>query len=356
MAHNKNIQAALFNDKIFAVFIRTVGVLVLGFMLYIFFYLVFSTFPAILDVAAYSQIPIYLFGTFKGVLIALIIAIPISIFSAIYLFLYASHRTRKVFLFVVDLLSYMPSIILGYFAYVWLAPMFSKYFGLLTYFIALAIMFPFIFKFALKSKEKEIRTYNHLGYVSVLFLCFIFILIFILFHEYRFVSNFSIYVSDVFKINYEINNSVVVGFTLAFFVSPTVFIVTFRTFEILDRNLMEAALSLGANKSEYFKRIIIPFSKRGIIAAVLLGSSKAVGETVIFLLAAGNMDIIDANPFTGMSAITTNILVQIIEAPFKSQLYHTVFVYGFLLFSITFIINTYAAKLILEQGRKKYEV
>ena len=101
-------------------------------------------------------------------------------------------------------------------------------------------------------------------------------------------------------------------------------------------------------------RVSLPSASPGIFAAVMIGFGRAVGETMIVLMATGNTPILDWSPFNGMRTLSANIAVEIPEAPLHGTLYRVLFLAAFLLFVLTFLLNT-VAELVRQRLRRRYE-
>jgi phosphate transport system permease protein len=110
----------------------------------------------------------------------------------------------------------------------------------------------------------------------------------------------------------------------------------------VPNSLRSASLALGATPWQTAVRIILPTASPGIFSAIMIGFGRAVGETMIVLMATGNTPIMDWNLFNGFRALSANIAVEIPEAPFGGTLYRVLFLAALLLFITTFIINTFA--------------
>ncbi|MEJ2051633.1 MAG: ABC transporter permease, partial [Calditrichota bacterium] len=100
-------------------------------------------------------------------------------------------------------------------------------------------------------------------------------------------------------------------------------------------------------------RVVLPAAAGGIFAAVMLGFGRAIGETMIVLMATGNTPIMDLSPFNGFRAMSACIAVEIPEAPVGGTLYRVLFLVALLLFVFTFVINSLSA-VIGDRLRKKY--
>jgi phosphate transport system permease protein len=111
---------------------------------------------------------------------------------------------------------------------------------------------------------------------------------------------------------------------------------------------------LGANLWQTVTGVVLPAAGPGIFSAIMLGFGRAVGETMIVLMASGNTPILDWSPFNGLRTLSANIAVEIPEAPQASTLYRTLFVSALLLFVVTFLVNT-AAEVIRHRLRTRLE-
>ncbi len=114
-----------------------------------------------------------------------------------------------------------------------------------------------------------------------------------------------------------------------------------------------AALALGANRWEAAYKVVLPAAAPGGFAAILLGLGRAIGETMIVLMATGNTPIIDWSLFNGMRTLSANIAVEIPEAPVGGTLYRVLFLTALLLFIFTFIVNS-IGDLVSQRLRKRY--
>ena len=109
----------------------------------------------------------------------------------------------------------------------------------------------------------------------------------------------------------------------------------------------------GASRWQTALRVVLPTGSPGVFSAVMIGFGRAVGETMIVLMATGNTPIMEWNPFNGFRTLSANIAVEIPEAPHGGTLYRMLFLAALLLFSLTFLINT-AAELVRQRLRERY--
>ena len=140
---------------------------------------------------------------------------------------------------------------------------------------------------------------------------------------------------------------------MSFAVIPIIFSISEDAISNVPRNLVSGSLALGANRWETAIRVILPTASPGIFSAIMIGLGRAVGETMIVLMAAGNTPIMDWNPFNGFRTLSANIAVEIPEAPHEGTLYRTLFLAAILLFFMTFVLNT-IAEVVRQRLRSRY--
>ena len=158
---------------------------------------------------------------------------------------------------------------------------------------------------------------------------------------------------ETLNVTYDQRNSLVVGFALGFAVIPIIFTISEDALSNVPESLTSASLALGASRWQTVYRVVVPAAAGGIFAAIMLGLGRAIGETMIVLMATGNTPILDLSPFNGFRAMSACIAVEIPEAPVGGTLYRILFLTAFLLFIFTFAINSIAAR-ISDKLRKKY--
>jgi phosphate transport system permease protein len=155
-------------------------------------------------------------------------------------------------------------------------------------------------------------------------------------------------------VTYDQRNSLVVGFAMGFAVIPIIFTISEDALSSVPRSLTSASLACGASPWQTAWRVVLPTASPGIFSATMVGLGRAIGETMIVLMATGNTPIMDWSPFNGMRTLSANIAVEIPEAPLHGTLYRVLFLAAFLLFIFTFILNT-VAELVRQRLRRRYE-
>ena len=147
-------------------------------------------------------------------------------------------------------------------------------------------------------------------------------------------------------------NSLVVGFAMGFAVIPLIYTIAEDALNSVPSHLRAASLACGATPWQTALWVIMPTAASGIFAAVMIGMGRAVGETMIVVMAAGNTPVLDWNIFSGLRALSANIAVELPEAVKDGTLYRVLFLAALVLFGMTFIVNT-VAELVRLRFRKR---
>ena len=150
-------------------------------------------------------------------------------------------------------------------------------------------------------------------------------------------------------------NSLVVGFMMGFAVIPIIYTIADDALSAVPPSLTSGSLALGASRWQTTARIILPTASAGIFSACMIGLGRAVGETMIVVMATGNTPILDFDIFSGMRTLSANIAVELPEAPHGGTLYRTLFLGAFVLFVLTFFVNT-IAEIMRNRLRERYKV
>jgi phosphate transport system permease protein len=154
-------------------------------------------------------------------------------------------------------------------------------------------------------------------------------------------------------LGYDQRNSLVVGIAMGFAVIPIIFTIAEDSLANVPQHLRAGSLAMGATRWQTAVRIVLPTASPGIFSAVMIGFGRAVGETMIVLMATGNTPVMDANIFSGFRALSANIAVELPEAPEGGTLFRILFLAAFLLFCLTFAVNT-VAEVVRLKLRQRY--
>jgi|TARA_B110000483_G_scaffold155060_1_gene184227 phosphate transport system permease protein len=236
---------------------------------------------------AFGAVPLFT-GTFLIAFIAMCIAGPIGLMSAIYLSEYASKKVRDIVKPLTEILAGIPTVVYGFFAVVVVAPFIRD-------------------------------TGNHFG------------------------------------LEIASESALAAGLVMGVMIIPFVSSISDDVINAVPQNLKNGSLGLGATKSETIKRVIIPAALPGIIGGLLLAVSRAIGETMIVVMAAGMSANLTANPFEAVTTVTVQIVVLLVgDQEFDSPKTLAAFALGLVLFIMTLILN-YIALHIVRKYREQYE-
>jgi len=208
-------------------------------------------------------------GTILTTLIAVLIAVPIGLVSAIYLSEYATAKTRQIIKPLMEILAAIPTVVYGYFALLLITPFLKKFVPGLSGF-----------------------------------------------------------------------NSLSAGIVMGIMIIPLVSSLSEDAMHSVPMGLREGAYALGSHKIQVAFRIVFPAALSGITAAIILGVSRAIGETMIVAIAAGQQPHLTFNPLVPVETITAFIVqVSLGDTPHGTLEYKTIFVCGLTLFLLTFVLN-----------------
>ncbi|MCC6143196.1 MAG: phosphate ABC transporter permease subunit PstC [Candidatus Hydrogenedentes bacterium] len=236
--------------------------------------------PVSFQGAQYGLLPLVT-GSLLVTVLATLIAVPAGVAGAVYLAEVAAPREREVLKPVIELLAAVPSVVLGFFGLVVVAPLVKEIFGLQTGLNALS--------------------------GSLL---------------------------------------------LALMAVPTIMSISEDAIRNVPTAYKAAAMALGANRLQVVVTVIVPAAKSGILAAVMLGMGRVIGETMAVLMVTGNAPIITANPTESVRTMTATIAAEMGEVTFGDTHYQALFVVGVVLLLATFALNLIVVKA-LRQGERQ---
>jgi len=151
---------------------------------------------------------------------------------------------------------------------------------------------------------------------------------------------------------YDSRNSLIVGVVMGFAIIPIIYTLAEDALSDVPAHLREASLGAGATRWQTATRIVIPTATSGLFSALMIGLGRAVGETMIVLMAVGSTPILEWNVFNGFRTLSANLATELPEAVEGSAHYRTLFFAGLVLFALTFVLNT-VAELVRRQFRSR---
>jgi phosphate transport system permease protein len=298
-------------------------------------------------------------GTLKGTIYSLFLAIPLGVLAAMYASQFMHPAYKRYVKPTVEIMAALPSVVLGFLAGLWLAPRIERLMPalmLMLLFVPLAVLLAGYLWHAL---PRGLRNRFRMGSETAIYLVAVVLAMWISmrlgpgWEAFAFGGSFEGWLLDTTGLRYDQRNAIVVGIAMGFAVIPIIFSIAEDAFSNVPRNLVAGSLALGASRWQTVTRVVLPTASPGIFSAIIIGFGRAVGETMIVLMATGNTPVLDWNPFNGFRTLSANIAVEIPEAPHGETLYRMLFLAALMLFIITFVINTFA-ELVRQRLRKRY--
>jgi phosphate transport system permease protein len=301
-----------------------------------------------------------LFGTIKATLFAMLFAVPLALCGALYTSQFMAPALKSRVKPAVEIMAAIPSVVVGFLAGLWLAPLVDH--SLLALFLAMAIVPLLIIIFLLfwkrvKPASRLERLSRGREFIILIPLALLGILISWqlggLAEVSLFDGDFKQWLYSALGIRYDQRNSIIIAIALGFAVIPIIFTIAEDAISNVPRNLTAASLALGASRWQTAWRVVLPSALPGVFSAIMIGFGRAIGETMIVLMATGNTPIMSWSIFNGLRSLSANIAVEIPEAPLDGSLYRVLFLSAVLLFIFTFVINS-AAEALRQRFRRKY--
>ncbi|MBT4838598.1 MAG: ABC transporter permease subunit [Methylococcales bacterium] len=303
----------------------------------------------------FSLVPLT-FGTIKAAFYAMLFAIPIALLGAMFTAQFMAPRMRQTVKPTIEIMEALPTVILGFLAGLWLAPYVETHLaGVFTLFIIL----PFGFILSAFVWEKLPNKAIFEGWEAAILIPVILLMVWLSMtlssplENLLFNGSLRDYMSQQWGWGYDQRNSLVVGLIMGFAVIPTIFSIAEDALFSVPQHLIRGSLALGASRWQTMMYVVLPAASPAIFSAVMMGFGRAVGETMIVLMATGNTPLMDMSIFQGMRTLAANIAVEVPEAEVASTHYRILFLAAFILFSFTFIFNT-IAELIRHRLRQRY--
>lgn len=316
----------------------------------------------------YSLVPL-VFGTLKAAFLALIFALPIALCGAIYTAYFMSAKIRQIVKPSIELMEALPSVILGFIAGVWLAP-FVENNLLATLLLFLVVPFCFLGCALLWRASSTpilncLSRYSHIeerhleSWLSILLMPILALTIYLLFSYshwlelWWFNGDLKLFMAE-HEINYVQRNTLIVGFAMGFAVIPSIFTLAEDAIFSVPKHLSDGARALGATPWQALKTVVLPTASAGIFSAAMIGFGRAIGETMIVLMATGNTPLVEMNIFEGLRSLAANIAIEMPESDVGSSHFRILILAALLLFGFTFILNS-LAEVIRIRLREKYK-
>lgn len=299
------------------------------------------------------------FGTLKAAFYAMLFAVPLALAGAIYTAYFMAPGMRRFVKPTVEIMEALPTVILGFLAGLWFAPYVeANLAGVFCVLLLLPVSLLAV-AFGWRYLPNSVRRWVPDGWTPALLVPVVAILTIVLLglgdvlESVFFAGNLPRWFDLELGIGYDQRNAMVVGIAMGFAVIPTIFSLAEDAIFSVPKSLAQGSLALGATSWQTVTRVVLPTASPGIFSALMIGMGRAVGETMIVLMATGNTPVMDLSIFEGMRTLSANIAVEMPESEVNSTHYRVLFLAALVLFMFTFVVNT-VAEIVRQRLRERY--
>ena len=270
-----------------------------------------------------------------------------------------SSKVRRLIKPTIELMEALPTVILGFLAGIWLAPIVDQNLtGVALSFISLPtrmIVIGFIWSMLPGQWRSRIPHGFHIAILIPMIIlvgygCFA---VSPWLSQWLFGSDLQSYLSHHYGFGYDQRNALIVGIAMGFAVIPTIFTIAEDAVFSVPSHLTKGSLALGATQWQTLTKVVLLTASPGIFSAVMMGLGRAVGETMIVLMATGNTPVMDWDLLQGLRTLAATIAIEMPESEVASSHYRVLFLAAFVLFVFTFVFNT-IAEVVRQRLREKY--
>ena len=306
----------------------------------------------------FSLVPLS-FGTLKAAFYAMILAAPLAVLGAMYTAHFMSPRLRRVVKPSVEVMEALPTVILGFLAGLWLAPFVEESLPGIVSMLFVVPLGIVVASYAWMRLPGRVRLWVPEGWEAILLIPVVVLLgwaslaVSPALEDVFFGGDIRSWLTNTMGIAFDQRNSLVVGLAMGFAVIPNIFSIAEDAIFGVPKHLTQGSLALGATPWQTMMRVVLLTASPGIFSALMIGFGRAVGETMIVLMATGNTPVMDWSIFQGMRTLSANIAVEMPESEVNSTHYRVLFLAALVLFMFTFIFNT-VAEVVRQRLRRKY--
>lgn len=338
-----------------------------------------------------SLVPLIL-GSLKGTIYAMVFAVPIALLAAIYTAQFLKPEVKRIVKPSMEIMASLPSVVLGFLGALWLAPLIddrvpSLMLAILAVPLSAALMGWVWGMTPMAFRNRLPKGLEYLVVTPVIALLalggwmlgpvvedWLFV---VTLPDGTQVADFRLWWPEFTGLPYDQRNCLVVGFMMGFAVIPVIFTIAEDALSNVPPSLTSASEALGASRWQVVRTVVLPVASAGIFSALMIGFGRAVGETMIVVMATGNTPLMDEsgrllfgefglgggqfpladhwNLFDGMRTLSANIAVELPEAAEGSTHYRTLFLGALVLFVMTFALNT-VAELLRQRLRERFQI
>ncbi len=295
-------------------------------------------------------------GTLKAAGLAMLFATPLALAAAIYTAWFMTPGLRRWVKPAIEMMGALPGVVIGLIAGLWLAPKIAdRLSGVLLLPLILASVLllcswtrqklPPVWQKRWRTEGREV-----LLLLPILLLSAWFSLGAIPLLEH---SLWEQGLAERFSTDYQQRNLLVAGVAMGFALVPLIFTLAEDAIFSVPASLGQGSLALGATPWQTLMRVVLPAASSGIFAALMIGFGRAIGETMIVLMATGNTPVTDGGLFAGLRSLAANVAVEMPEAAAGSAHYRVLFLSALVLLVFTLVVNTFA-ELLRQRLRRRY--
>ena len=299
------------------------------------------------------------FGTLKAAFYAMLLAAPLAVAAAIYTAYFMAPGMRRKVKPVIELMEALPTVILGFFAGLFLAPYVEAHLPGIFSLLLLTPLGILLAGFLWTRLPEGLRQRVPDGSEAAILIPVVLLVGWFslgmspLLESWFFGGDMRMWISNDLGIHFDQRNALIVGLAMGFAVIPNIFSIAEDAVFSVPKGLTLGSLALGATPWQTLTRVVILTASPGIFSALMIGMGRAVGETMIVLMATGNTPIMDANLFEGMRTLAANVAVEMPESEVGGSHYRVLFLSALVLLTFTFVMNT-LAEIIRQRLRGKY--
>ena len=299
------------------------------------------------------------YGTLKAAFYAMLLAAPLAIAAAIYTAYFMAPRMRRKVKPVIELMEALPTVILGFFAGLFLAPYVESHLPGIFSLLLLTPVGILLAGFTWSRLPSSLRERVPDGWEAAILIPVVLLVgwfslgVSPLLETWFFGGDMRMWISNDLGIPFDQRNALIVGLAMGFAVIPNIFSIAEDAVFSVPKGLTLGSLALGATPWQTLTRVVILTASPGIFSALMIGMGRAVGETMIVLMATGNTPVMEANLFEGMRTLAANVAVEMPESEVGGSHYRVLFLSALVLLSFTFVMNT-LAELIRQRLRNKF--
>ena len=298
-------------------------------------------------------------GTLKAALYGMLFAIPIALFGAVYTAFFMAPRLRAWIKPSIEIMAALPTVILGFLAGLWLAPLVEARLASVLTLLFIAPAACLLTGAVLQFLPRRLHSVAPDGWQALLMVPVLVATTWLAFtlgplvEAAFFAGDLRAWMRGTHGIDYDQRNAIVVGIAMGVAVIPVVFAIAEDAIHSVPSRLSHGALALGASRWQTLVRVVLPTASPGIFSALMIGFGRAVGETMIVLMASGNTPVLGMDPFSGMRTFAANLAVELPESEVASSHYRILFLSALVLFVFTFLVNT-VGEVVRQRLRERY--